>query len=150
MNSQLGSGRVMLWVSAWALVVLGGCQEEDPEQTEPVCGVDMACAQDLGPVGGPCPEGFVAVDETVPDPQCVLVDMGMGMGVGVGMGVGSTGMGADMGSPPCSPGDCAALGAGCGTLPDGCGGTVDCGQCPQGQSYGLGGPMNVGLGRVPP
>jgi hypothetical protein len=34
---------------------------------------------------------------------------------------------------PCAPTTCAALGYKCGTAPDGCGGTLDCGHCPAGK-----------------
>jgi hypothetical protein len=34
---------------------------------------------------------------------------------------------------PCTPTTCAALGRTCGTAPDGCGGTLDCGDCPSGK-----------------
>jgi hypothetical protein len=33
---------------------------------------------------------------------------------------------------PCVPTTCAELGRTCGTAPDGCGGTLDCGSCPSG------------------
>ncbi|MDY7229329.1 hypothetical protein [Hyalangium rubrum] len=45
-------------------------------------------------------------------------------------------------SPPprsetCTPVSCEDRGANCGTLPDGCGGTLNCGGCADGQSCGL-------------
>lgn len=39
----------------------------------------------------------------------------------------------------CSPKTCVQLEAMCGTVPDGCGGTIDCGSCPAGQTCGGGG-----------
>jgi hypothetical protein len=35
-------------------------------------------------------------------------------------------------APPCQPATCASLGAHCGSVGDGCGGTLDCGGCSQG------------------
>lgn len=47
----------------------------------------------------------------------------------------------------CQPWSCAQLGLNCGSVPDGCGGTLACGTCPAGQSCGAGGTANVcGLG----
>ena len=52
----------------------------------------------------------------------------------------------------CDPLTCAELGANCGTTPDGCGGTLSCGTCPQGQTCGADGLANVcgtGNGCIP-
>ena len=46
-------------------------------------------------------------------------------------------------SPVCTPTTCAAQGATCGTISDGCGGTLNCGTCPAGQTCGGGGVANV-------
>jgi hypothetical protein len=43
----------------------------------------------------------------------------------------------------CIATDCAILGANCGTLPDGCGGTLNCGTCTLPQTCGGGGTPNV-------
>ncbi len=51
--------------------------------------------------------------------------------------------------PPCQPTTCAAAGASCGPLPDGCGRTLECGTCPTGQTCGGGGTANV-CGAPPP
>ena len=40
------------------------------------------------------------------------------------------------------PVTCDQVGAKCGIIGDGCGGTVDCGPCPTGQSCGAGGIAN--------
>jgi hypothetical protein len=40
--------------------------------------------------------------------------------------------------PPCVPGTCAAVGAECGRIPDGCGGVLDCGECSTGYCGGGG------------
>jgi hypothetical protein len=43
----------------------------------------------------------------------------------------------------CTPTTCAAAGATCGTIPDGCGGTLSCGPCTAPQTCGGGGIANV-------
>ena len=58
-----------------------------------------------------------------------------------------------LGTPPsaCTPTTCAAQGKNCGTIPDGCGGTLTCGACTGPQTCGGGGIANVcGLGTPPP
>jgi len=45
--------------------------------------------------------------------------------------------------PLCTPTTCAAVGAECGVIADGCGGTRDCGPCRSGQVCGGGGLPNV-------
>jgi hypothetical protein len=53
-------------------------------------------------------------------------------------GIGSIGGGEDM-SVGCGLRTCATAGAQCGPIGDGCGGTVQCGGCPMGQTCGGGG-----------
>lgn len=51
----------------------------------------------------------------------------------------------------CTPTTCAAQGATCGSIPDGCGGTLQCGGCASGSTCGGGGTPNVcggGSGKV--
>jgi RHS repeat-associated protein len=43
----------------------------------------------------------------------------------------------------CAPATCASLGQNCGAVPDGCGGTLDCGTCASPQTCGGGGVPNV-------
>jgi hypothetical protein len=43
----------------------------------------------------------------------------------------------------CTPTSCAAQGANCGTIPDGCGGTLSCGTCAPPETCGGGGAANV-------
>ena len=45
--------------------------------------------------------------------------------------------------PTCAPITCAALGKNCGSLSDGCGGTLNCGTCGGSQTCGGGGKANV-------
>jgi hypothetical protein len=50
---------------------------------------------------------------------------------------------------PCVPTTCAARGAYCGIVEDGCCGTLNCGDCPAAQTCGYGGNANVCGGCVP-
>lgn len=45
--------------------------------------------------------------------------------------------------PVCQPTSCQTLGKNCGTVEDGCGGTLDCGTCGEGQQCGMAGLANV-------
>jgi hypothetical protein len=47
------------------------------------------------------------------------------------------------GPPPCQPKTCAALGDNCGSVSDGCGGTLSCGSCTSPQTCGGSGTANV-------
>ena len=52
---------------------------------------------------------------------------------------------------PCTPTTCVAQGKNCGTIPDGCGGTLTCGVCIAPNTCGGGGVANVcGVGAPPP
>src|SRR5439155_22324153 len=57
-----------------------------------------------------------------------------------------------LGTPPpaCTPTTCAAQGKNCGTIPDGCGGTLTCGACTAPQTCGSGGIPNLCRLRTPP
>lgn len=46
-------------------------------------------------------------------------------------------------APSCAPTTCAASGASCGSLSDGCGGTLDCGSCAAPQTCGGGGVVHA-------
>jgi hypothetical protein len=46
-----------------------------------------------------------------------------------------------------APRTCASVGANCGVIGDGCGGTVDCGKCVSPETCGGGGQANV-CGRI--
>jgi hypothetical protein len=51
----------------------------------------------------------------------------------------------------CTPRTCASAGANCGSLSDGCGGTLDCGTCTAPETCGGGGSANVcGTGACTP
>lgn len=52
--------------------------------------------------------------------------------------------GADGGTAPCTARSCAQSGAACGKAPDGCGGVLDCGDCPAGAVCGGGGVNTCG------
>lgn len=69
---------------------------------------------------------------------------------GGGGGGGAVGTG-DGDSDNCIPITCAAAAKNCGALADGCGGTLDCGTCPSGETCGAGGSANVcGVGVCTP
>ena len=48
----------------------------------------------------------------------------------------------------CVPATCSSLGKSCGSWPDGCGGTVDCGSCGGGDGGGIGGSFGGGGGTI--
>ncbi|MBX3246273.1 MAG: hypothetical protein KF901_03745 [Myxococcales bacterium] len=52
--------------------------------------------------------------------------------------------------PTCTPRTCEALGIECGLAGDGCGGSIDCGPCPEGSACGAGGVPNVCSAPCPP
>src|SRR5262245_37792674 len=65
-------------------------------------------------------------------------------GQGGGPSSSSTGIEFDGGGDACSTAvTCADKGANCGPIADGCGGILDCGMCPMGQSCGGGGTPSV-------
>src|SRR2546430_2486791 len=49
----------------------------------------------------------------------------------------------DLTTVPCTPTTCAAHGKNCGTITDGCGGTIACGSCSGGETCAGGGTANV-------
>ena len=52
---------------------------------------------------------------------------------------------------PCRPTTCAAAGAACGAIVDGCGGRLECGDCSEGETCGGGGAANTcGVGTCEP
>ncbi|MCO4762984.1 MAG: hypothetical protein KC502_15820, partial [Myxococcales bacterium] len=63
-------------------------------------------------------------------------DTGIATGTDGGVAADSGTAGVDAGG--CPPKTCASAGANCGTMPDGCGGTLNCGQCTGGQVCGAG------------
>ncbi len=81
------------------------------------------------------------------DPSCIdFVDTPGGLtdgGItGTDAGVTLTGDGGNV----CVPKTCAGVGANCGPVSDTCGGLLQCGTCPTGQSCGGGGPSQCGYG----
>ncbi|MDP9151093.1 MAG: hypothetical protein M3O36_14270, partial [Myxococcota bacterium] len=63
-------------------------------------------------------------------------------------GNGDGGLGPDV--AVCLPKSCAAVGATCGSAVDGCGGTLQCGSCPEGQTCGGGGTNKCGTNACVP
>ena len=64
-------------------------------------------------------------------------------------GYGTFGDDGGGGPTPCVPKTCPQLGYTCGMNGDGCGGTLDCGACPTGQTCGAGGYSLCGSGGGP-
>ena len=78
------------------------------------------------------------VPGTVPDRSAVSLEVTCTVG-GIVHSTQWTGVVA----APCTPTTCAAQGKNCGTIPDGCGGTLTCGVCTAPQTCGGGGVANV-------
>ena len=53
-------------------------------------------------------------------------------------------------APECEPLTCSEAGVDCGEISDGCGGTIDCGGCPDGTTCGAGGEPNICAGDCTP
>jgi hypothetical protein len=85
--------------------------------------------------GGPSPQDDAGQDGTLPDGQA-------------GADGASDAQDGDAGTS-CKL-ECADLGAECGTVPDGCGASMECGTCPTGQTCGGGGPYQCGEGTCTP
>ncbi len=70
-----------------------------------------------------------------------------GLGIAVVVLVAACGGGKKTPEPTggggCTPMTCSSAGKTCGEIPDGCGGKLECGSCPSGQSCGGGGVPNV-------
>lgn len=71
-----------------------------------------------------------------------VASVGGGFG-GSGGGAASAGGGMGGAGGGCAPTTCAAQGKNCGSIPDGCGGTLGCGSCAAGTTCGGGGTSNV-------
>jgi hypothetical protein len=77
-----------------------------------------------------------------------MLPPGSGENGGTGGNGGSGGSGGGGGT--CVPVRCADVGAVCGAITDGCGGTLSCGDCSAGQTCGGGGPNRCGTGACAP
>ncbi len=101
-----------------------------------VCGGNMGCVpkscQSAGANCGPIGDGCGGVVQCGPCPP--------------GLTCGGGGAASKCGVPPgpgCTPKTCGQLGYDCGPAGDGCGGLLDCGQCPNGEACGTGGKPSV-------
>jgi hypothetical protein len=106
-----------------------------------VCGgqagcIPLTCAQ-LGLACGPAGDGCGG------SLDCGSCTGGKTCGGGGTPGVCGMFTGGGMGGG-CVPKTCAVLGYKCGMTGDGCGNTIDCGNCPTGQICGAGGPGKCG------
>lgn len=88
------------------------------------CGGTLSC--------GTCAAGAACVSQ-----RCVALPVDAGVSVDAGAAM-DAGVASDAGRPVdagvCVPRSCTAAGATCGTLGDGCGGTLSCGSCARGAS----------------
>lgn len=110
-----------------------GCLPKTCGQLDATCGkISNGCGFDLQ--CGDCPAGTTCGANGVEN-QCgsLIQD--------AGPEVGDAADGSEGGCPPLT---CVQLGAECGIAPDGCGGVVDCGACPDGQTCGAAGPNQCG------
>ncbi|MBI3185675.1 MAG: hypothetical protein HYZ28_26345 [Myxococcales bacterium] len=103
---------------------------------------------------GDCQPGIITTACGRAASQCVAClelqtcQLGFCTVIGTGGGAGGGGGGSDGG---CQPTTCQQAAKNCGTIPEGCGGTAWCGDCPAGQSCGGGGTPNVcGTGSCTP
>jgi len=78
------------------------------------------------------------------------VGSGGNSGNGGDGGGGGFGGGGGSGGGTCVPTRCADVGAVCGTITDGCGGMLSCGDCAPGQTCGGAGPNRCGSGACVP
>jgi len=106
-----------------------------------VCGGAPGCTpttcaaqhENCGPIGDGC-GGML---------ECGTCTGGQACGAGGVPSVCGTPVVSPDAANPCVPKTCAELGASCGPMGDGCGNLLLCGNCPAGQSCGLGGTPSV-------
>ena len=104
------------------------------------CGGTSACtpisaAQACSALGANCGEASDGCGSTVSCGSCAAGQTCGGGGTAFQCGSGGGGT--------CTPLTCAMLGSNCGTIGDGCGGTLSCGTCATGMSCGAGGVAGV-------
>jgi phosphate-induced protein 1 len=145
-NMRLGSRDFLIqqnWLntapSGSCVLSYGSCT---PNCTGKTCGSD-GCGGSCGSCTAPqtCGGGGVAG-------QCGCTASCSGKtcgsnGCGGSCGTCSTGQVCTSGGACCTPTTCAAHGANCGSLADGCGGTLNCGSCTAPATCGGGGVANV-------
>ncbi len=104
------------------------------------CGGSSGCtpitaAQACSALGANCGEASDGCGSTVSCGSCAAGQTCGGGGTSFQCGSGGGGT--------CTPLTCAMLGSNCGTIGDGCGGTLSCGTCATGMSCGAGGVAGV-------
>ncbi len=125
MRVLAGVGLFLLWV------VSVGCSGPASQCTASTCG---GCCDSAGI----CQLGSTAQACGTFGQACVACGLGLSCNAGFCSG------GAGGGGGSCVPATCMSLGKNCGTLSDGCGGTLSCGTCEvSGESCGGAGTANV-------
>ena len=107
------------------------------------CGGNTSCmpltqAQACGAINATCGEASDGCGGTISCGSCTGTDTCGGGGVPFQCGTGGGSGGGD-GGTSCMPITCAQVGSNCGTVGDGCGGTLDCGTCTAPATCGGGG-----------
>ena len=120
--------RKHLFFMALAVLCGSGCLTPTaPEEPHP-CESAQHCVYDRAAGSSNCEAGYTWADPNdATNYNCVAIE-----------------------SPACTPTTCAEQNANCGTLPDGCDGTLTCGECPVGQTCGAAGPNLCGEGECTP
>ncbi len=108
-------------------ILFTACLNADPEEPHP-CESAQHCVYDRAAGESNCEEGYTwANPSDNSNYNCVAIE-----------------------GPSCTPTTCTEQNANCGTLPDGCDGTLACGECPVGQTCGAAGPNLCGEGECTP
>ena len=108
-------------------LLLGGCLTP-ASPTEHPCETASHCVYDAAAGASNCDEGYTWADPSDADNyNCVSVNDGS-----------------------CTPTSCDDQDAECGSIPDTCGNTLDCGTCAEGLTCGAGGPNQCGAGECTP
>src|SRR5438045_1115801 len=130
-------------LTAWTAIVLtmAGCGSSGGGEGGTVSGDDNDGSVDLGFDSGPTLGSVVCTPKTCAELGATCGQQGDGCGQIIdcgscpspqfcgGNGANHCGLGATDGGSLCVAHTCADLGASCGTQGDGCGSTLDCGDC---------------------
>ena len=108
-------------------ILFTACLNAEPEEPHP-CESAQHCVYDRSAGESNCEAGYTWADPSdATNYNCVAIER-----------------------PACTPTTCTEENANCGTLPDGCDGTLTCGECPVGQTCGAAGPNLCGEGECTP
>jgi hypothetical protein len=98
------------------------------------CETSLAAVQSCGGCGVACAASTACTSYSCVNAACTATNAAVGTTCAGGT---CNGLGSCVAA--CSPRTCPQLGIGCGSVGDGCGGTLQCGTCPGGQTCGGGG-----------